>query len=193
MRQRCSRWEHRICSEVRQRCMALLCSCDGPARLGVVMGAGLRPQAWCAVRWRAGPWLSGCGGSARISDLRGMNPPLYCLSYTAETWPVTRPAALPARVKPDVCRRRHPGNGNAPGSLTPACWLRSEAPCWLMSWARFVPPASDLDPTIWAGQAPYRVTLGNDEARAWRASEWLRCLGLPPRAAGIDSPGLNPP
>lgn len=27
---------------------------------------------------------TGCGGGARILDFRGMNPALYCLSYTAE-------------------------------------------------------------------------------------------------------------
>ena len=26
---------------------------------------------------------TGCGGGARILDFRGMNPALYCLSYTA--------------------------------------------------------------------------------------------------------------
>ena len=48
-----------------------------------VMGAGAIAFGTSPTRVFDRP-ATGCGGGARILDFRGMNPALYCLSYTAE-------------------------------------------------------------------------------------------------------------
>ena len=48
-----------------------------------VIGAGAAAFGTSPTRLFSRP-ATGCGGGARILDFRGMNPALYCLSYTAE-------------------------------------------------------------------------------------------------------------
>ena len=48
-----------------------------------LMGAGAAAFGTSPTRLFSRP-ATGCGGGARILDMWGMNPPLYCLSYTAE-------------------------------------------------------------------------------------------------------------